>query len=252
MFKKLFFCVALTVSFSSAGYAKNLVFLAQDFFPFNSSENSKVSGAMVDIMTALCVKMNHTCKFELFPMVRAVKMVEVGAADGVMSMYPTPEREKIMHFSTGIVHSSLVYMASSKQKTAPMKSIDELAGYTVIATRGSAPLVTVQEHAKTVKNIKIVEEVGNPTAVRDITRNGYGPKALLIGTEETFRSIAKQQNVELDTIYTVNVKNFITGFSKSKFSEAEVKEWDKAIDALKKDGSMAKILVPYNLKPAGN
>lgn len=227
--------------------AKDLSFVGQEYPPFNWTEGGEVKGGMVDVIKKACEKLKHNCKFGIVPLARAIKMLEDGTADGVLSLIPNAERSAFAHFSPPIVVSNLAYFGS-KGKVKKVASLKDLEGWTVGAVRASSSLKMATEHQKQVKTMTIVEEVNNETLVKKLQGDRYGDKGAIIGGDAVLEFEAKKLKLELELVFNGDAQGFTTAFSKKSVDAQTFAELTKTIEAMKKSGEVKTLLDKFSLK----
>lgn len=234
----------LTTSLTSV--ARDMVFVGQDYPPFNYEDGGKVTGGMHDIVKKACDDLKHNCTFKIIPLARATKMMEDGEVDGVISLIANPERAVYSNFSPTIIITTVSYLG---KKGAPkLSTIKDLSGWTVGGVRASSSLKMVQKHNDEVKNITISEEVNNEALVLKLTSDAYGPKGAIMGSEDVLNFFAKKAKVELSPVLTLKDEEFMVAFGKKKVSADELAAFTKTLEGYKKSGTVKKMLAPYALR----
>lgn len=227
--------------------AKDLSIVGQEYPPFNWSEGGEVKGGMVEVMKKACEKLKVNCKFGIVPLARAVKMLEEGTADGVMSLIPNAERATYANFSPTLVVSNLAYFGA-KGKAKPVSALKDLEGWTVGAVRASSSLKIALENQKQVKNMTVVEEVNNETLVKKLQADRYGDKGAIIGGDAVLAYEAKKAKLDLALVLNGEAQGFATAFSKKSVDAASFAELTKTLDAMKKSGEVKTILDKFGLR----
>ncbi len=239
--------LSLALLVSTSALAKDLMFVGQEYPPFNWSEGTEVKGGMVDVLKKACEKLKYNCKFGIVPLARAINMLEEGTTDGVMSLIPNAERAVFSNFSPPIVMSNLGYYGA-KGKVKPVGSLKELEGWTVGAVRASSSLKMALEHQKQVKSLNVVEEVNNETLVKKLQGNRYGDKGAIIGGDAVLGYEAKKLNLEMALVFNGDAQGFTTAFSKKSVDAQTLAELNKTLDAMKKSGETKAILDKFSLR----
>ena len=71
-------------------------FVTEDFPPFTYPADAPVSetkgvaaaGPFVEVVHAICARLQHQCTIELYPWQRAFRLAEQGLADGIFTLTP--------------------------------------------------------------------------------------------------------------------------------------------------------------------
>lgn len=227
--------------------AKDLSIVGQEYPPFNWSEGGEVKGGMVEVMKKACDKLKYNCKFGIVPLARAVKMLEEGTADGVMSLIPNAERATYANFSPTLVVSNLAYFGA-KGKAKPVSALKDLEGWTVGAVRASSSLKIALENQKQVKSMTVVEEVNNETLVKKLQADRYGDKGAIIGGDAVLAHEAKKAKMELALVLNGEAQGFVTAFSKKSVDAPTYAELTRTLEAMKKSGEVKAILDKFGLR----
>ncbi|MFZ6642987.1 substrate-binding periplasmic protein [Undibacterium sp. TC4M20W] len=71
--------------------------------PYEYVEQGEVKGIAVDIVKEAFRLMGHQVSINIYPMRRSLEMVKNGEADGIFTVFKTPEREKYIIYSNEAV-----------------------------------------------------------------------------------------------------------------------------------------------------
>jgi polar amino acid transport system substrate-binding protein len=238
-------CLALVVA--TPAMAKDLSFVGQEYPPFNWVDGGEVKGGMVEVLKKACEKLKHNCKFSILPLARAVKMLEDGSADGVMSLIPNADRAKYANFSPTIVVSNLAYFGV-KGKTKKVGSLKDMEGWTIGAVRASSSLKLATENQKQVKSMTVIEEVNNETLIKKLQGDRYGDTGAIMGGDAVLDYEAKKAKLDLELVLNGEAQGFTTAFSKKSVDAATLAEFNKTLEAMKKSGEVKTILTKFALK----
>jgi len=236
----------LLLSLSTMTAAKEFHFAGQDYPPFNWEENGQVTGGMVDVMRKVCNELKHKCHFTIVPLARAMKMLEEGNIDGVLSLIPNPERQVYAYFSPAIIVTDMSYLGV--KGASKVSTIKELAGWNIGAVRSSSSLKMAKKHNAEVKTLIINEEVDNETMVKKLGGGRYGKQGAIIGAEGVLGYLAKKNNIEIEPVLKLEPQEFMVAYSKKKISENELETLKTTVEKLKKDGTLKSILDKYGLR----
>lgn len=243
------FTPLLALALAGTAAATELRIVGQEYPPFNWSMNGQFQGGMIDVLRAACDKLHYRCQFTSVPLARAMKMLERGEADAVMSLIPNPERALYAHFSPAIVVDRLAYFGVAGV-TPRAHSLQDLKGWTVGAVRGSNSLRKARENQQLLIDQVIVEEVNNETLVRKLQAGRYGPQGVIIGGEAVLRFEAHKIQLEMDPTVTLNDQNFMTAFSRQSVNTTTMDELTKTLVGMKRSGEMRALLGKYGLQAA--
>ena len=229
--------------------ATELHFLGQEYPPYNWSQDGRVQGGMVDVLRTACDKLHYRCTFTIVPLARALKMLEHGEADAVMSLSPNAERAAYAHFSPTLVVDNLAYFGLPGS-AGQANSLQDLRTWTVGGVRGSTSLKKARENRLLIPDQILVEEVNSATLVRKLQAGRYGSQGAIIGGEAVLRHEAKIIGLELSAVWTLERQQFMTAFSRQNVDAQTLNAFFRTLDAMKKSGATRELLLPYGLTAA--
>lgn len=115
----------LTVAVEHAGY-----------FPFNFIDNNRRTGFSVDVLNYFQRHSNFKFEFIVVPWPRALFLLEKGKVDLVLTLFKTPEREKIYHFIEPAYASESSQLFTLKDRNIDFNGqLEQLTPYTVGTVR---------------------------------------------------------------------------------------------------------------------
>ncbi len=229
--------------------ATELTIVGQEYPPFNWNSRGHLRGGMVDVMRAACERLHYTCNFQTFPLARAMKMLEMGEIDAVMSLIPNAERASFAHFSPALVVDNLGYFGVRGTATR-VSGLHELAHWTIGGVRGSNSLRRARLNQAQVSDQTLVEEVNNETLVKKLQAGRYGEHGAIIGSEAVLRYEAQRIQLELEPVLALERQDFVTVFSKKRVPPETMDEVNRTLSAMKKSGETRDILQKYGLHAA--
>lgn len=239
-----FFCTALFFRIASG---QTLVFNTQDFPPFSYEIDNKVSGPAVEIIEAVCEKINVDCSFRLLPWTRAQKQVEWGEANAMFVIGWNKAREEWLFFTPPIMKTEYGFFVRD-DNPLEFKDVSGIKGYTVGVYGPSNTSRTLE---------KIQTEVGNLVIDRQ-PDDESGFKKLAAGRVD---AVFSNKAVGFAIINKFNLKklryagrqmdlNYFIGFSKKFNDKALVDRFNSSFMELYKDGTVKEILDKYYLEQA--
>ena len=87
--------IFLSCSFASADTLNLLTF---DYFPTMYKEGNEIKGCAVDIVKEALGRMGYKANIKMVPYQRGLFMIREGNADGMFTVYKTPERERFAYY----------------------------------------------------------------------------------------------------------------------------------------------------------
>lgn len=229
-------------------YAKDYKFSGQDYPPFNYMENGKAVGAMVDIVGAICAITKDNCTVEIMPLKRAMTLLESGEHNAVLSLLKNPERDAFANFSPSIIKMDNIYVTTNDKPS--ISSVAELKGWNIGAVASTASFKIASAHAKEAGDgTKVTEDADNETVVKKIASGRYGDKGAIIINEAVLAFLTKKNSItNLKKLFVAKSDDYGIYFSKKSVDQASFDKFSAAIEQIKKNGELAKILNKYNVK----
>jgi polar amino acid transport system substrate-binding protein len=235
-------------SFAAESSAKTYKFIGQEYEPFNWTEGSKPTGGMVDVVLAACKRMKINCDIDMYPMKRAIEMLQEGTAVGMLSLVKNPDRESYATLSDPIIMSNMSFFAV-KGTFSKITKIEDMKGATVGAVSSSSAAKIADKFKDQVKEATIVYETGLPILINKLSAGRYGAKGLVVSNADVFHHLAKRERVtNVEPVFVAETNGFGVAFSKKATDQAFIDKFNKAISEMKKSGQIKKLLKRYDLK----
>ena len=92
--KKILMTMLLVLSFDTFSFADTLNLVTFEYYPTMYREREEIKGCAVYIVREALQRMGYDMVINMYPFKRGLLMVENGTADGMFTVYKTPEREK--------------------------------------------------------------------------------------------------------------------------------------------------------------
>lgn len=106
--------------------------------PFYQEQGNAVEGIAVDMAQALFSRLDLKTEMEIYPLKRALGLLEQGRADGTMILIKTPERSEYLKFTepTMVVRGLIWSAADREGGPVNFDSLEDLRPYRIGMTRG--------------------------------------------------------------------------------------------------------------------
>lgn len=214
--------------------------------PYEYEEAGEVKGLVVEVLKEAFARNNQPVEFKVVPWARALWMAQHGEADAVFATIKTPEREQNLNFSS----ESLIPLSSAffVKKGSPIQyngDIATVANFDIGLLRQASYGPAFDTALKT-------GVIKYPDFTTDTLTN---IKKLVAGRIDVMAGDRigtlhlLQQNKLLDQVTVlspeINISPSYLAFNKNKDHTATRDAIDKAIKAMKKDGSYQRIVDKY-------
>ncbi|MES2162944.1 MAG: transporter substrate-binding domain-containing protein [Pseudomonadota bacterium] len=217
--------------------------VAADLPPYAIAAGGDSPGSMVEVAQELARRLGAPATVEFYPWQRALALTGVLPRTAVLPLTRTPERERHYRWLVRLRQQHFVFVA--RHGSVDLRDLAGLARRPVVVLRGSPHKRTLQE-----MNFSTVAECAS---VRECMRMvSKGVADATYGGEDIHRYAANADgNREADFDFSAIVRSGDVWLGGSlDFSEDEARKWRAAYEALRADGTLARIQRKYGL--AGN
>jgi polar amino acid transport system substrate-binding protein len=247
----LYFGIAATLlaGVCSGAHAAAMQFVMQSFPPFVISRDGVPEGLFPDVIQATCAALRIECSQRVYPWRRALRMVELGEADGIAAVARLPEREVMLHMMEPLVQSEYAVFTRADNPLAYLVPAD-LNGYTLGVYGPSATSMAAYELANSPGAAISVElEIDNATVLRKLGAQRYrGPAAGVLNADVGNYLMRQEGFIGLRVAGEVRKIEYSIGLSRKKCSRQQVAAFNAALHELIKNGTVRALLERYGLK----
>ena len=232
---------------SNLVFAKDPIRLVTgNYPPYEYEEAGEVKGLVVEVLKEAFARSNLSVEFKVVPWARALWMAQYGEADAVFATIKTPEREQVLNFSS----ESLIPLSSAffVRKGSPIKyngDLSTLAEQNIGLLRQGSYGIAFDT---AVKNGTLKYPDFTTDTLTNIKKLVAGRIDIMAGDRIGTLHLL-QQNKLLDQVNVlspeINTSPSYLAFNKNKDHTATRDAIDKAIKAMKKDGSYQRIVDKY-------
>lgn len=126
----LFFSLLITIS--AAFSAEKVIFASPERLPPKIfKENGVLRGTYIEVITAVCKRMNVEPVFVQYPWARAIAMVKNGKVDAIFPPFKTKEREAFLYFPEEPISHTRNAIFARKARKIKISKLEDLQGLTV-------------------------------------------------------------------------------------------------------------------------
>ncbi|WP_197081546.1 MULTISPECIES: ABC transporter substrate-binding protein [unclassified Chromobacterium] len=243
---------ALALSLLPNAGAATLHFATQDFPPFiEVSDKPQPQGLMVDVLVSACQRLGWSC--EIQPMVwrRALLLAEEGKVDGIFPVQDTPERRLSLALSAPVFNSSYGLFATASSNFRYQQPQD--LALRRIAVYG--PSITQNALDKLVAglpNINITVENNQETVLKKLAALRYGADAVVFANEDVTRFLIRREALSgIRPLATIQPLTYLYGFPLKNVKPNTVADFNQALAAMCRDGTLPRLARRYNVRMAG-
>lgn len=209
--------------------------------PFASASEPGAPGALVELVQQIAAQVHADVDVKFYPWQRAVILPLNASRTVVLPLTRTPEREAKYRWLVKLYQQNFVFIARAGTELN-LRSTASLKDKRVAVLRGSPHLKYLKE-----LGFSQVFEASTSEELQRMLFRGIADAAY--GSEVIHRTTLRQQGGDdKSLIYSPTVTSGEIWLGGSfDFSDAEALEMQRAMDALKANGMLAKILKKYGL-----
>lgn len=235
-------------------------FVTEDFPPFTypaepSSDNPpsagvSAGGPLVEVVQAICARLQQDCTITLYPWRRALQMAEQGQADGIFTLVRSPRREQIFHISRMLVTTRYSVFARTDSSFV-FNQPSDLAGRLVGVYGPSGTSFVLSEHLKSVPDVNLHLTADNRRLLRMLQSGRFGKEGLAVLNQDVAWHLIEDEG--LSGVREAGEMGPITygiGLSRKKVSEEQFQIFEQALDQAIIDGTVPTILRRHQLEAA--
>ena len=250
----LMLCLCLQ---AGASMAAELRFVTEDFPPFTyalrepSSTDAGIhaAGPLVEIVQAVCERLQYRCRIDIHPWRRALDLAERGEADGIFTVVRSPRRETFFHITRMLVTSR--YSVFSRDTHYVFSQPKDLAGRMVGVYGPSGTSYVLSERLQQVPGVQVQMVPDNRQLLRMLETGRFGEEGLaVINQDVAWHLIVDERLGTLREAGQLEPVSYGIGLSRKTIDTEQFQRFEQALDALISDGTVPAILCHYQLEPA--
>jgi polar amino acid transport system substrate-binding protein len=247
------------LAFAVPASAAEWTFVTEDFPPFTyafggishtDSGVHQANGPLVEIVQAVCKRLNRECSIVVHPWRRALRLAEQGEADGIFTVVRSPQRERDFHITRMLVTSR--YSVFSRDTSSFIYSQPrDLAGRMVGVYGPSGTSYLLSQRIKPVAGVEIHLTANNRRLLHMLDSGRFGQKGLAVLNQDVAWHLIEEERLDgLREVGQLAAVSYGIGLSRKRISESQFRDFERALDALIADGTVPEILRRHQLEPA--
>lgn len=201
-----------------------------EFAPFSFIDEGKIQGFEIDISEEICTRLGFEMQLKDLPFDGLIPELQLNKVDFVAAgMSMTPEREKVVDFTTPYLEGSPLCMVYSKK-------VDDLANVKIVVNEG----YTADYYVTDILNLTPIR-LGNPTDAMLALQSGRAD--VFITAEDTLKPLLKDDTYSYEPIDGTQ-ENCAIMLPKTSNLKQEI---NAALDEMKQDGTIEKLKKKWGL-----
>ena len=242
-FYKILVIVSILISSSFSKNIDNFTLMSEEYPPFNMTKNNKPTGISVEMLEYMLKKVDSKLTkkdIQFLPWARSYSLVQRQKNTMLFVMARTKQRENLFKW-VGPVGSSIVALIARKDQNIKINSIKDLKKYKIGSVKNDVAELALKEIGVT-----HMDSISGTNAIEKSI------KKLDHGRIDLFSYMFELKSWKLDNfnpkdyenVYTLKQNDFYYAFHKDT-DDAIIKRMQKALDALKDDGTFNLINSKY-------
>ncbi len=233
-------------------------FVTEDFPPFTYPADASVSntagvgaaGPFVEVVSAICARLQYQCTITLYPWQRAFRLAEQGQVDGIFTLARSPQREQIFHISRMLVTSRYSVFAQADSSfvfNEPTDMVGRLVG--VYGPSGTSYVLS--ERLKSVPDVRLHLTTDNRRLLRMLQSGRFGVDGLAVLNQDVAWHLIEEERLSgVREAGEMGPISYGIGLSRRTVSTAQFEAFEQALDAAIADGTVPAILRRHQLEAA--
>ena len=251
----LVICTLLTAPQASAAQWR---FVTEDFPPFTypadgparTDRGISAGGPLVEVLQAVCARLQRDCTITLYPWRRALRLAEQGQVDGIFTLVRSPQRDELFHISRMLVTSRYSVFARDDSAFVFNRPSD-LAGRLVGVYGPSGTSYILSERLKAVPDVQLHLTPDNRRLLRMLQSGRFGSEGLAVLNQDVAWHLIEDEHLEgLREAGGMGPISYGIGLSRKTVSETQFEAFEDALGAAIADGTVPAILRRHQLEPA--
>ena len=243
MKKKLFVTMLLLLTVVGIAFATPIKIVTSPWPPYEYNDNGQLKGTDVDVIREAFSRMGIPVKIEIFPWSRCLQMVKSGAAEGIFTLSKSSKREKFLTYpNEPINYSENVFFYNKKKPFDFDGTMESLKGRMVGTTRN-------YHYRDDFVKSNLFKRDAADSDMAGIRKIANSRDDLFICDKLVGSHLAKQAGVLSKLSYvkkSLSKREMYIAFRKNNPKNVQlVKDFEKTLKSMKKDGTYNKILRKY-------
>ncbi|WP_169828968.1 substrate-binding periplasmic protein [Chromobacterium amazonense] len=245
-------CIVLAWACAQPAWStpRDLFFVTQLFPPFITEDAAgKPDGGLVLVLQEACRRLSWRCTVQVMVWKRALLMISLGEADGLVLVQDTPERRAVMDLSRPVLISSYGLYARNGNPLRYRQPAD-LSGHRIAVYGPSVSQSSCEKLVQGVPGIALTVELDPQTVLRKLSAGRYGNEAVAFSNDDVARYWIRRDGLSnLHRLAEVKTLAYLYGFTRSRVQPGMLDEFNRALDEMCRDGSLQKLAAPYGIRP---
>jgi polar amino acid transport system substrate-binding protein len=217
--------------------------MTEEYPPYNMTKEGKLTGISVEVLELVLQEVGSkkaVADIQVLPWARSYSIVQNKKNTMLFSMFRTKQRENLFQW-VGPIDSSKIALIGKKERKIKIDDVSDMKKYKIGTVKDDVAELTLKELGVTsfdsISGTNSIE-----TSIKKLDRNRIDLFAYVYETKSW--KIDNFQPEDYENVYTLKKNDLYFAFHKETDPKL-VKELQKVLDRLKKQGMVQKIISKY-------
>ncbi|MDM8515195.1 transporter substrate-binding domain-containing protein [Desulfobacterales bacterium HSG16] len=241
MKKILLFVFVCLVFFSSTSYAEEIIFVFDEYPPYEYLEKGKVVGLDIDIVREVCMRIGFKPVFRSRPWKRCLLEMKNGTSDAIFSLFNTPKRNEFLYYPTEHMFFEQNVILARKERNIAISNLDDLKKLKV-------GIIAGYSYGEQFDNYKGITKESCRSSEEMLKKLDAGRMDVGIGNSLVCKYLNKKLGFdEIKSIYRLSNDPMYVAFSKTSKRDGETlsKQFSEILKAMRKEGFFEQLEKKY-------
>jgi len=212
--------------------------------PYAYKKDNKIEGFNVEILNEIFKRMNIIIEYKLVPWARAVKMIQQGDADAIFPFFKTKERKLFADYPNHFTSEPIAMFVLKDANIKYSGNLKQVSDYMFGRVRGYSSGKKFDDAVER-GIIKVDKATNTELNLKKFFKKRFD---IMVDNKYVVMDQLKKQN-RLDKVEQLNPliidSRAYLGFSKKQNHKEIIKEFNKTLKKIKRDGTYNKIITNY-------
>ena len=224
----MFAAVLLSISYEALSYDFKLQIITEDLPRWNYLENGELKGFVVDIVKDIKKRVEDNADIKVMPWAKGYNLLQNEHNVALFTTARSPWRENLFQWVGPVGSDEWVFVARADNQIKITSLEDAKNVHAIAAYKDDVREQFLREKGFTNIDVSLTDQAC-------LNKLLTGRVDLWIQDELDLKAKIAGQNANVRVVYSIQTIDFYIAFSKG-VPAAVVKEWQDALDAMKKDG----------------
>lgn len=241
-----------------AAQSRVWTFVTEPFPPFSSAADAAAdsrelrtgAGPFALVIRQACLRLQWSCRIDVYPWRRALSAAEKGEVDGIYSVVDNPERQHAFYLSPFVVRSHYGLFIREEASLTYRQPAD-LAGRVVAAYGPSGTSALVTSLLPQMPGATFQMEPDNIRLLKKLAAGRYGPQGVVVLNADVAHYLLRHEAIQgVKEVGMLAPIAYAIGLSRNGVMPAEAALFTDTLLAMLRSGELARLVQSTGVQPA--